>query len=95
MTDEPEGLTREELEQYWREERMKPFQDDPEMLEIIRTAKFDYDSTPEEDEEDIRIARERRNKPTISIDEFFQWQAETFPDDAEYTLPESWNSASD
>ena len=91
----PEGLTREEQEQYWREQRMKPFQDDPEMLEFIRTAKFDYESTPEEDAEDIRIARERRNSPTISLDEFFQWQAEEFPDEADYILPDSWNTKSD
>ena len=91
----PEGLTREEQEQYWREQRMKPFQDDPEMLEIVRTAPFDYESTPEEDAEDIRIARERANSPTISLEEFFQWQAETFPDEADYILPDSWHTASD
>ena len=48
----PEGLTNEERAAYWRELRMKPFQDDPEMLEIIRQAKFDFEvpweSTPEE-----------------------------------------------
>ena len=91
----PEGLTREEQEQIWREHRIARFPDDPEMREFIRTAKFDYESTPEEDEEDIRISRERANSPTISIDEFFRWQAETFPDEAEYTLPDSWNTASD
>ena len=92
----PDGLTREEQEQIWREHRMAQFPDDPEMREFIRTAKFDYDSTPEEDEEDIRISRERATKgKTISLDEFYQWQAETFPDEAEYTLPDSWNTASD
>ena len=93
----PEGLTREEQEQILaRAPHEAQFPDDPEMLEFIRTAKFDYDSTPEEDEEDIRISRERAAKgKTISLDEFFQWQAETFPDEAEYTLPDSWNTASD
>ena len=43
----PEGLTREEQERIWRERRMEPFQDDPEMLEAIRTTPFDYESTPE------------------------------------------------
>ena len=85
----PEGLTREERERYWRERRMEPFQDDPEMLEIIRTAKFDYDSTPEEDEEDIRISRERAAKgKTISLEEYFRRQAEKFPDEVDEIMPD-------
>ena len=28
---------------------------------------------PEEDGEDIRMARERANRPTISLGEFFRW----------------------
>ena len=92
----PEGLTREEREQYWREQRMAQFPDDPEMREFIRTAKFDYESTPEEDAEDIRISRERLAKGKfISLDEFFQWQSEEFPDEADYILPDSWNTKSD
>ena len=79
----PEGLTREEQERIWRERRMEPFQDDPEMLEAIRTTPFDYESTPEEDADDIRIARERRNSPTISLDEFFRWMDEECPDEVE------------
>ena len=85
----PEGLTREERERYWRERRMEPFQDDPEMLEIIRTAKFDYESTPEEDEEDIRISRERAAKgKTISLEEYFRRQAEKFPDEVDEIMPD-------
>ena len=84
----PEGLTREEREQYWREQRMAQFPDDPEMREFIRLAKFDYESTPEEDAEDIRIARERRNSPTISLEEFFQWLDEECPEEVEDTIPD-------
>ena len=38
------------------------YEGDPEMQEIVRKAKFDTESTPEEDAEDIRIANERRAK---------------------------------
>ena len=85
----PEGLTREEREQYWREQRMKPFKDDPEMLELIRTAPFDYESTPEEDAEDIRIARERAaksNGESIPLEVVLRKLAEEFPDEAEDIL---------
>ena len=83
----PEGLTREEREQYWREQRMKPFKDDPEMLELIRTAPFDYESTPEEDAEDIRIARERAAKgKSRPLEDVLRDLAEEFPDEAEDIL---------
>ena len=87
----PEGLTREEREQYWRERRLKLFEGDPEMQAIIREAAFDYDSTPEEDEEDIRISEERLAKgKTIPIEVVLEKLAlelaEAFPDKAEYYL---------
>ena len=83
----PEGLTREERERYWREQRMKPFKDDPEMLELIRTAPFDYESTPEEDAEDIRIARERAAKgKSRPLEDVLRDLAEEFPDEAEDIL---------
>ena len=89
----PEGLTNEERAAYWRELRMKPFQDDPEMLEIIRKAKFDFEvpweSTPEESAEDIRIARERAaksNGESRSLEEVLRDLAEEFPDEAEDIL---------
>ena len=85
----PEGRTRAEREQYWREQRMKQFQDIPEMLEFIRLAKFDYESTPEEDAEDIRIARERAaksNGKSRSLEEVLHDLAEEFPDEAEDIL---------
>ena len=93
----PEGLTREEREQYWRERRLAMFEGDPEMQAVIRAAKFDYESTPEEDEEDIRISRERAaTGKTISLDEFYRRQAEEFPEEARYTIPERWwNTQSD
>ena len=85
----PEGLTREEREQYWREQRMAQFPDDPEMREFIRLAKFDYESTPEEDAEDIRIARERAaksNGKSRSLEAVLRDLAEEFPDEAEDIL---------
>ena len=94
----PEGLTREERAEYWRQRRLKLFEGDAEMQGAIRTTKFDFEVpeeyTPEETAEDIRIARERRNSPTISLDEFFQWLDEECPDEAEYTLPDPWSTAS-
>ena len=88
----PEGLTNEERAAYWRELRMRPFKDDPEMLEIIRKAKFDFEvpweSTPEESAEDIRIARERAAKggPSIPLEVVLRDLAEEFPDEAEDIL---------
>ena len=83
----PEGLTREEREQYWREQRMAQFPDDPEMREFIRLAKFDYESTPEEDAEDIRIARERAAEGvSIPLEVVLRELAEEFPDEAEDIL---------
>ena len=84
-----EGLTREEREEraeYWRQRSIAKYEGDPEMQQLMREAKFDFEATPEENAEDIRIARERANSPTISLEEFFRWQAEEFPDEAEYIL---------
>ena len=87
----PEGLTREEQEQYWRERRLALFEGDPEMQAIIREAKFDYEATPEENAEDIRIARERAaTGKTIPIEVVLQRLAEelaeAFPEKADYYL---------
>lgn len=54
--------SREHEAEIWRERQIAAFAGDPEMQEIIRKAKFDLESTPEEDEEDIRISRERAAK---------------------------------
>ena len=63
------------------------YEGDPEMQEIVRKAKFDTESTPEEDAEDIRISNERRDKGvTHSLEEVWQRLAEQFPDEAEYLL---------
>ena len=83
----PEGLTREERAEYWRERSIKLFEGDAEMQEILREAQFDFEATPEENAEDIRISEERAaTGQTISLEEFFRWQAKEFPDEAEYIL---------
>ena len=83
----PEGLTREEREQYWRERRLALFEGDPEMQAIIREAKFDYEATPEENAEDIRIARERaatgKSRP---LEDVLRDLAREFPEEAEDIL---------
>ena len=84
----PEGLTREEREQYWRERSIALFEGDPEMQEILREAKFDREATPEENAEDIRISRERAAKgKTVSLEEFIEWMDEEFPDEVEELIP--------
>jgi hypothetical protein len=61
--------------------------DDPEMQAIIREAKFDLESTPEEDEEDIRFAREGTAKGiSHSYEDVMRRLAKEFPDEAEELL---------
>ncbi len=62
------------------------YEGDPEMQEIVRKAKFDTESTPEEDAEDIRIANERRDQPTRPYEDVVRELAEKYPDEAEYLL---------
>ena len=52
----------------------------------MRKAKFDTESTPEEDAEDIRIANERRGQPTRPYEDVVRELAEKYPDEAEYLL---------
>ena len=87
----PEGLTREEREEraeYWRQRSIAKYEGDPEMQQLMQEAKFDFEATPEENAEDIRVARERRNSPTISLEEFFQWLDEECPDEVEELIPD-------
>ena len=85
----PEGLTREERAEYWRERRLKLFEGDPEMQAIIREAAFDFEATPEENAEDIRIARERAAKgKSRPLEDVLRDLAEEFPEEAEDILRE-------
>ncbi len=79
--------TLEERHAAARERWLAHYEGDPEMQEIVRKAKFDTESTPEEDAEDIRISNERRAKGvTHSLEEVWQRLAEQFPDEAGYLL---------
>ncbi len=71
----------------WRERAVKHFEGDPEMQEIMRNAKFDEESTPEEDEEDIRIAKEGTARGvSYTYEEVMHSMAEAFPELAEELL---------
>ena len=61
--------TLEERHAAARERWLAHYEGDPEMQEIVRKAKFDTESTPEEDAEDIRISNERRAGVTHSLEE--------------------------
>ena len=80
----------ESLEHYLelvRARRIAAFEGDPEMQEIIREAEFDFESTPEEDEEDIRISREQAARGiSHSYEDVMRRLAEEFPDEAEELL---------
>ena len=79
--------SREHEAEIWRERRLAAHQGDREMLEIIQEAKFDLESTSEEDEEDIRISRERAAKGiTHSYEDVMRRLAAEFPDEAEELL---------
>ena len=64
------------------------YEGDPEMQEIVRKAKFDTESTPEEDAEDIRISNEQRARGDVthSYEDVMRRLAEKYPDEAEYLL---------
>ena len=78
--------TLEERHAAARERWLAHYEGDPEMQEIVRKAKFDTESTPEEDAEDIRIANERRDQPTRPYEDVVRELAEKYPDEAEYLL---------
>ena len=79
--------TLEERHAAARERWLAHYEGEPEMQEIVRKAKFDTESTPEEDAEDIRIANERRDKGvTHPLEEVQRRLAEKYPDEAEYLL---------
>ena len=78
--------TQEERHAAARARWLAHYEGDPEMQEIVRKAKFDTESTPEEDAEDIRIANERRDQPTRPYEDVVRELAEKYPDEAEYLL---------
>ena len=78
--------TLEERHAEARERWLAHYEGDPEMQEIVRKAKFDTESTPEEDAEDIRISNERRGQPTRPYEDVVRELAEKYPDEAEYLL---------
>ena len=64
------------------------YEGDPEMQEIVRKAKFDTESTPEEDADDIRISNEQRARGDVThaYEDVMRELAEKYPDEAEYLL---------
>jgi len=71
----------------WRERSLAAFEGDPEMQEIIRKSRYDTESSPEEDEEDIRISKEQAaNGVSHSYEEVMRSLAEEYPDEAEELL---------
>ena len=79
--------TLEERHAEARERWLAHYEGDPEMQEIVRKAKFDTESTPEEDAEDIRISNERRAKGVShDLEDVLRELAEEFPDEAEDLL---------
>ena len=80
--------TLEERHAAARERWLAHYEGDPEMQEIVRKAKFDTESTPEEDAEDIRIANEQRARGDVthSYEDVMRRLAKKYPDEAEYLL---------
>ena len=79
--------SREHAAEIWRARQIAAFAGDPEMQEIIRKAQFDFESTPEEDEEDIRISREQAAKgKSRSLEDVLRDLAREFPEEAEDIL---------
>ena len=79
--------TLEERHAAARERWLAHYEGDPEMQEIVRKAKSDTESTPEEDAEDIRISNERRAKGVShDLEDVLRELAEEFPDEAEDLL---------
>lgn len=78
--------SREHEAEIWRERRLAAFADDPEMQAIIRKAPFDMESTPEEDEEDIRVCREQAGQKLHRLEDVLRELAEEFPNEAEDLL---------
>ena len=71
----------------WRARRIAYYEGDPELQEIARTAKVDTESTIEEDEEDIRISKQRAARGvSIPLEVVLRELAEEFPDEAEDIL---------
>lgn len=94
FADYPEQLevlrmaeSREHAAEIWRERSIASHEGDPELQAVIRDAKIDYESTPEEDEEDIRIAREgdARGK-SRPLEDVLRDLAKQFPEEAEGIL---------
>lgn len=71
----------------WLERSLAAFEGDTEMQEIIQKSRYDTESSPEEDEEDIRISKEQAaNGVSHSYEEVMRGLAEEFPDEAEELL---------
>ncbi len=80
--------SREHEAEIWRERNLVAHEGDPEMQEIIREAKFDLESTPEEDEEDIRLTADDLpgQQRCHSLEDVLQELAEEFPEEADDIL---------
>ena len=76
--------SREQEAEIWREWHLAMHEGDPEMQRIIRESKYDLDSMPEEDEEDIRVSREQGASDTTRLnEEFMRWFSKRFPGQAD------------
>ena len=79
--------SREHEAEIWRELKIAQWDGDPQMQALIRESEFDLDSMPEEDEEDIRVSRERAGKGiSHSYEDVMRQLAQEFPDEAEELL---------
>lgn len=82
-----QATSREHEAEIWRERAIAAHEGDPEMQAIIREARFDLESSPEEDEEDIRIAREGTAKgKSRPLEDVLRDLAKEFPEEAEDIL---------
>ncbi len=83
-----QAKTMAEEEALWRQRWLAKAEGDPEMQAILREATIDL-TTPEEDEEDIRICRERAaraNGVSYTYEEVMRRLAEEFPEEADELL---------
>ena len=96
FADYPEHLellrlaeSRAHLAELWRARKMEHWQDYPEIVEELRHARFDLESSPEEDEEDIRAADEawaweqKWHGPRLPFAELLRLEGEEWPEDEE------------
>ena len=68
----------------WREWRIHMWEGDPELQELQRKGRFELDSPPEMDEQDLRAARRHKSPYHDELHQkFVRWYCQRFPQEAD------------